>query len=198
MRVFVLTLISLLLIIASPVTAQDFDKGVAAYNAGDFVMALKEFKPLAEDGDSAAQYNLGVMYTNGQGVPQDYKEAVKWYTLAAEQGTAEAQTNLGNIYFDGRGVPQDYKEAAKWYTLAAEQGIAKAQSNLGFMYDNGHGVLQDNVIAHMWYNIGAANGSENGGKNRDIIAKNMTSEDISKAQAMARQCMNSNYQNCGY
>ena len=50
----------------------------------------------------------------------------------------------------------------------------------------------------MWYNIGAANGNERGGTNKDKIAKNMTSEDISKAQGMARECMNSNYQDCGY
>ena len=58
--------------------------------------------------------------------------------------------------------------------------------------------LQDNVLAHMWYNLGAANGSDLGGKNRDIIAERMTPEDISKAQAMARKCMNSYYQDCGY
>ena len=198
MRIIVLTLILLLQIIASPIATQDFNKGLAAAQAGDFATALKEWMPLAEDGDSAAQYNLGVMYDNGDGIPQDYKEAVKWYTLAAEQGYAKAQYNLGFMYKNGQGVPQDYKEAIKWFTLAVQQGHAEAQTNLGFMYDNGQGVLQDNLMAHMWCNIGAANGNELGGTNRDKIAKNMTSEDISKAQAMARECMNSNYQNCGY
>ena len=198
MRIIVITLILFLQIIASPIAAQDYNKGLAAAQAGDFATALKEWMPLAEDGDSAAQYNLGVMYDNGDGVPQDYKEAVKWYTLAAEQGYAPAQTNLGFMYEDRQGVPQDYKEAIKWYTLAAEKDVSKAQSNLGFMYGNGRGVLKDNVIAHMWYNIGAANGDEISGENKDITAKNMTSEDISKAQAMARECMNSNYQDCGY
>ena len=77
------------------------------------------------------------MYDNGEGVPQDYKEAVKWYRLAAEQGHAKAQYNLGLMYDNGEGVPQDYKEAVKWYRLAAEQGVASAQTNLGFMYYNG-------------------------------------------------------------
>ena len=58
--------------------------------------------------------------------------------------------------------------------------------------------LQDNVLAHMWYNLGAANGHDLGGENRDVIATLMTAEDISKAQAMARKCMNSDYQDCGY
>ena len=66
------------------------------------------------------------------------------------------------------------------------------------MYLKGHGVLQDNVLAHMWFNIGSANGIEIGGDNRDSLAKDMTQEAIAKAQAMARECMRSNYQHSGY
>ena len=82
--------------------------------------------------------------------------------------------------------------------LAALQGLAYAQTNLGRNYAIGRGVLQNNVLAHMWFNIGSANGSENGGSNRDKISKKMTSADISKAQAMARECMSSGYTKCGY
>jgi hypothetical protein len=74
---------------------------------------------------------LGLIYSKGQGVPQDYKEAVKWYRLSAEQGVAQAQYKLGWMYSNGLGVPQDYKEAVKWYRLSAEQGVAQAQYNLG-------------------------------------------------------------------
>ena len=179
-------------------TAQDFQKGLAAAQAGDYATALKEWKPLAEDGYAVAQYNLGLMYNKGRGVPQDYTEAVKWYRLAAEQGYPKAQAILGLMYSDGEGVLQDYAEAVKWYRLAAEQGDAKAQTNLGYMYDGGQGVLQDSVVAHMWYNIGAANGNELGGTNRDSISKGMTQQAIEQAQQMARDCMSSNYQNCGY
>jgi len=66
------------------------------------------------------------------------------------------------------------------------------------MYDRGRGVLQDNAVAHMWYNIGAADGYELGGTNRDKIAKKMTPAAIEKAQAMAKECMSSNYKKCGY
>ena len=189
--------ITLCIVSVSVATAQDFDKGLKAAQAGDFQTALQEWRPLAEQGYASAQYNLGQMYRNGQGVPQDDAEAVKWYRLAAEQGYANAQFNLGNMYNKGRGVPQDYAEAVKWYRLAAEQGYASAQTNLGYMYSNGQGVLQDNVMAHMWYNIGAANGNELGGTNRDSISKGMTQQAIEKAQQMARECMSSNYQNCG-
>ena len=73
----------------------DFQAGKEAYYRGDYETALKEFRALAEQGDVAGQYNLGVMYANGQGVPQDYQEAAKWYRLAAEQGHADAQSSLG-------------------------------------------------------------------------------------------------------
>jgi TPR repeat protein len=94
--------------------AQDFDKGLAAAQSGDFATALKEWRPLAEQGDADAQSNLGVMYYNGNGVPQDYAQAVKWYRKAAEQGHADAQSNLGVMYDKGEGVPQDYAQAVKW------------------------------------------------------------------------------------
>lgn len=65
-------------------------KGQSAYQKGDYVTALEEWKPLAEQGDAAAQFYLGVMYYYGRGVPQNYNEAVKWYTKAAEQGETPA------------------------------------------------------------------------------------------------------------
>jgi TPR repeat protein len=109
-------------------------------------------------GDAWAQCNLGVMYDNGQGVPQDYKEAVKWYTKAAEQGYASAQYNLGVMNAEGRGVPQDYKEAVKWFSKVAKQGNAWAQYNLGAMYANGRGVPQDYKEAVKWYTKAAEQG----------------------------------------
>ena len=84
-----------------------------------------------EGGDKVAQCNLGLMYYNGNGLPQDYKEAVKWYTKAAEQGYADAQFNLALMYDNGQGVPKDYKEAVKWYTKSAEQGGGTLSTTLG-------------------------------------------------------------------
>jgi uncharacterized protein len=162
MHRFIIALSCFLMTLAAPISAQDFEKGLAAYDNGDYATALKEWKPLADAGSMSAQYNIGLLYDFGRGVPQGYKEAVKWYRLAAEQGHADAQFNVG------------------------------------YMHHKGQGVLADFIIAHMWFNISSANGSEPAAKNRDKIAKNMTSEDISKAQAMARVCMNSNYEKCGY
>ena len=175
----------------------DSQAGFDAANRGDFATALREWKPLAEAGDANAQYNLGVMYSKGEGVLQDYKEAVKWYLLAAEQGDANAQFNLGVMYRKGEGVLQDDKEAAKWYLLAAEQGYASAQYNLGLMYAKGEGVLQDDVKAHMWWNIAASlGGHETAAENRGIIEKRMTPSQREKAQEMARRCVEKNYKGC--
>jgi TPR repeat protein len=189
--------ISLLVGSVSTVAAQDYGKAYEAYDAGDYQTAIQEWRPLAEQGDENSQFWLGLMYQNGQGVPQDYAEAMKWYRLAAEQGDDFGQNNIGFMYDNGVGVPQNYAEAAMWYFLAAEQGYATAQNNLGVMYSFGNGVLQSNVMAHMWFNISAANGDKKAGERRDERAVLMNQADISKAQELARECMNSNYQNCG-
>ena len=83
--------------------AAPMEDGQAAFNSGDYAAALRLWRPLAETGNARAQNNLGVMYENGKGVPQNINEAVKWYRLAAEQGYAGAQNNLGLIYAIGRG-----------------------------------------------------------------------------------------------
>jgi len=80
-------------------------------------------------GRPAAQFNLGVMYDKGDGVPQDYKEAIQWYRLAADQGTPSAQLNLGFMYDKGIGVPQNYVQAYMWYSLAGPVGSAKGPNN---------------------------------------------------------------------
>jgi len=186
------------MMLCSPVAAQDFFKGYAAYEAGDYAVALKEWRPLAEAGDIGAQVVLGNMYFDGNGVNQDNAEAISWYRLAAEQGDTLTQERLGSYYlFEHHGV-RDFKEAVKWLKLAAEKGNANAQFNLGIAHAKGKGVPQHNVIAHMWWNISASNGHNLGGIERDNLANKMTPQAIEKAQALAAVCISSNYKNCGY
>jgi TPR repeat protein len=108
--------------------------------------------------DVFVQYNLGVMYQNGQGVTQDLKQAAEWYQKAANKGYALAQGNLGFMYHNAQGVTQDLKQAVEWYQKAANQGYANAQSSLGFMYGNGQGVTQDLKQAVEWYQKAANQG----------------------------------------
>ena len=107
----------------------DFQKGLTSYESGDFATALSEWTPLAKQGYAVAQYNLGLMYADGQGVLQDYKTAAKWYRLSAEQGFASAQTNLGYMYNNGYGVLQDYVRAHMWFNIAASSGDKNAPKN---------------------------------------------------------------------
>jgi TPR repeat protein len=150
---------ALLAISASGAVAQDFDKGVAAYLANDYQTAFKEFLPLAEGGDESAQYNIGLMYDNGEGVIQNDAEALKWYRLAADQGNAGAQINLGVMYDQGEGATQNHVEAVKWYRLAADQGNSEAQYNLGNIYRTGDGVIQNDVEAVKWYRLASDQGN---------------------------------------
>ena len=122
---------------------------------------------------------------------------MRWYRLAAEQGHAYAQFRLGQMYATGgEGVLKDAGEAVRWYRLAAEQGDAEAQRNLGQMYAIGAGVLKDAVLAHMWFNIAGANGDEDAQELRDILERDMTRAEISRATELARACMASDYQDC--
>jgi uncharacterized protein len=76
-----------------------------AFKRGDYAAALREWRPLAEQGHAKAQSILGSMYDDGQGVPQDYAEAARRYRKAAEQGYAFAWLKLGSMYGIGEGVP---------------------------------------------------------------------------------------------
>ena len=183
--------------------AQDYNRGRWAYLDGNYTVAFREFAPLAEHGNLAAQNFLGNMYEFGQGVPQDYAEAWKWYRRAANKGDSGGQLHLGNLYLKGRGVLVDYPEAMKWYRLAAKQGGAGGQHMLGSMYAKGQGVLQDFVLAHMWFNLAAAQdlgldlGLEVSAKERDIITKRLPPAELALAQRLARECLARNYKNCG-
>jgi len=168
------------------------EEGVAAYKRGDYATAFREFLPLAQAGDASAQSYLSSMYFYGRGVTQDYKEAVRWNRKAAEQGNAGALYNLGNMYEYGQGVSQDYKEAVRWYRKAAEKGFASAQYNLGVLNYNGRGVTRDLVQVHMWFNLAASNyprriDSDKAIKGRDLVAKRLSREQLSRAQRLARE-----------
>jgi TPR repeat protein len=100
----------------------DFRTGLEAYQKGDYVAAAKEWRPLAEQGDPTAQFNLGLLYLDGHGVPQSSAEAVNWFRRAAEQDYPEAQHNIGAMYASGQGVKRDYVQAYKWLNLCAAKG----------------------------------------------------------------------------
>ena len=77
-----------------------------------------------------AQFNLGLMLQQGQGVEKDISEALVLFRRAAHLNHPEAQFHLGDMLENGRGVARDIEKATHWYTLASQQGYAKATAAL--------------------------------------------------------------------
>jgi hypothetical protein len=126
----ILASLVLTVMLTGAAVAGPFEDGARAYKGGDYATALRQWRPMAEQGLAVAQFKLGLMYNFGRGVPQDHAEAVKWFRLAAEQGHAGSAHELGFKYSLGRGVPQDYAEAVKWYRLAACPLLGSSQFTL--------------------------------------------------------------------
>jgi TPR repeat protein len=172
--------------ISAPAWA-DFKAGEKAYQRNDYATALREWQPLAKQGQAAAQYHLGLLYANGQGVQKDDAQARQWYEKAANQGHTLAQLNLGSLYDYGRGGLQDFRMAVRWYLKAANHGNNLAQQKLGLLYERGDGVQKDFAQAYMWYTLGAANGGTIGAMKRDDLAGRMTSDQLAQAKKLTRE-----------
>ncbi len=171
------------------------------YASGSYVEkdnneAFKYFKRAAELKYKESQFVVGKLYAEGLGTIQSKTEAFKWIKLAAEQGYSDAQYEVGFMYEEGLGTDKDLSNAAYWYKQAAEQGQNKAFNNLGRMYMQGQGVVQDFVKAHMWFNLSASKGTEVGIKNRDMLAKSLTQQQLTEAQKLASDCEARKYKGC--
>ena len=105
----------------------------------------------------------------------------------AKQGDAEAQYTVGEMYDYGESVQEDYAEAMKWFRLAADQGYAEAQNNVGTMYGNGRGVQQNYTEAYTWLSLAAAGGYDAANQNLNIVAEELTPEELSQAQQRATE-----------
>lgn len=122
----------------------------------DQLIALRRLQKTAEDGHAEAQFELGRLYGNGEGVPQDYQKAIAWLEKAASQNHAKAQESLGSIYANGVGVKQDFPTARDWYLKAAGNGLASAQYLVATMFRFGlfeSGLDMDQAID--WYHRAA-------------------------------------------
>ena len=122
---------------------------------------VKETRKKAEKGEAEYQYDLGMMYINGEELKQDYAEGLKWLKLAAAQKNADASYQLCVMYENGDGVGKNEAESMKWCRLAAEAGNGNAQQALGMAYHNGtNGVKKDLKEAANWFEKSyAANGN---------------------------------------
>ena len=150
------------------------------FELGRGVSASKEMKRLwfekaAEQGYAKAQYNLGLMHSNGEGgLPVSKEKARLLYEKAAEQEHPKAQYNLGVMHFDGEGgLPVSKEKARLWFENAAEQGHPCAQYNLGTMHSNGEGGLPvSKEKARLWYEKSAEQEYPNAQHNLGVMHYN--------------------------
>jgi len=161
--------------------APDLEAVKRSFEQTDYATALKEVKPLAEQGNPAAQLFLAKMYLKGQGVPKDPEQANKWFRQAAVQGNAESQFFLGAWYL----LPhRDIGEGLKWIRLSAQQGNQDAQLLLGKAYLAGE-LAREPVQADMWLRL-AAKGNLDFYQNELRVAEaQMTAEQIAQGKALA-------------
>ena len=137
--------------VVSSASASQMDEALQFFQTGDSSKAIEIWNAEATRGDSDAQYIMGKLHLDGEGVPQSDSEAVKWFQASADQGYSLSQNALANMYYFGRGIPSDHKLAAKWWLLAAEQGMSDAQNNIAVAYKEGLGVSQDTKAAIKWF-----------------------------------------------
>lgn len=179
------------LLLSVSVVAGPLEDGSAAYRDKDYAKAVELWQPLADRGDPMAQYYLGTLYAEGNGVQRDDEAAFKLFLRAANRGNAAAQYNVGASYSAGVGVKKSDADAAKWFQRAANQGMAFAMLNLGLLYAAGNGVPQDNVEAFKWLELAFA-GLPAGGVRMDVaqamadVAAKLTFEQKDEAKQRER------------
>jgi len=135
----------------------------------DMAEAIKLLRGAAEQGHPQAQYNLGLFFATGEGVPRDAAEAARWTRRAAEQGDANAQFDHSNNCYHGRGVATDHAAAFRWRRASAEQGHRLAQYEVGVQYNMGEGVKQSFAEAARWFRRAAEQGVADGQFNIGVM-----------------------------
>jgi len=161
-----------------------YQAGRVAYAQKDFALARRLFEKTASAGYAASYNNLGILYSQGKGVPKDYAEARRWYEKAAAANDAAGMYAVGYLYEQGNGVAKDYAEARKWYEKAAAANDATAMMSLGNLYFFGNGAPKDPVEARKWYEKAAAAGVPGGmnGLGLLYVSGNGVAQDYAEAR----------------
>jgi hypothetical protein len=157
-----------------PARAGSLEDGNAAFNAGRYGDALNAWSAAAGSGNAEADFDLGLLYDLGNGVPESAETAFRWYKRAAEAGLGTAAFNVAVMYDSGRGAPPDRTQAAVWYARAAALGDRRAAFNLGQLYELGQGVPRNIAAAIAWYKVAAADIPEAGVKASALAAQHPT------------------------
>jgi len=152
----------------------------------DYITAVAGYLKAAEQGDVAAMYELGMLYTLGRSGVHDFNKGVLWLYKAGVQGDARAQHKLGKMYAQGEGVTQNDSESLMWRRKAAEQGYAPAQRDLGIMFFHGQGATRDWVQAYKWLSLASTAGDPIAANDRKVVEAAMSQTEIEHAQVVVR------------
>jgi TPR repeat protein len=128
---------------------------------------------LAEGGDNIAEFNLGLMYENGHGIPLDFSgepslRKMTWLSIRTLH----------------------LKEAEKWYVKSAKKGNSDAMFNLGAMYHNGNPPKDNPYIAYAWFSSAKENGHEEAERSLDVLTAKMTKAQLEKANSLLTEIYN--------
>lgn len=129
----------------------EYCKGYMADEKKDYETAFKYYSSAADLGHPTAQYALGILYNNGEGVVKDHKKALEWFLKSAKKGNSRAQYAMGLEYEKLR----NYGKAFEWYQKSADQKEDMAQYKMGLFYEKGYGVAADIEKATYWYELAA-------------------------------------------
>lgn len=173
---------AVLALVAAPLSAQSVKAGIDAWQRADYASAAAIWRPLAEQGDPDAQFNLGQAYRLGRGVQINLAAAKSWLERAAAKGHVDAQTTLGLLLFQNGAQA----EALKWLKMAAEQGEARALLVYGTALYNGDGVTQDQVLGYAYVSRAAARGLAPARQTLAQLDKLMPVADRKKGVAIAK------------
>ena len=186
----------ILIILSSTTFANDRLKGYQALEDQDYKKALYYLSYDASLGDDKAQYNLGIMYKKGLGVPVNNNEAFSWFFLSANQGNILANYALGHSYLKGSGIKQNYKLALKAFKYSALREHPTSRLLIGNMYYQGQGVVVSYSRAFLWWNLAQDLNIDGASENISMIKKKMTKGQYSKSKEMYLMCMQDTLYNC--
>ena len=180
-----------MLVLATSVYAQDMpllvNQGLAAYKAGNYKLAINNFTKAAQAGDTQAQANLGVVYSNGEAVKPDFSKALYWLNKAVKKNVPSAYYNLAQMYLQGTGVRVNNEKAINLLVNASSYNYAPAQEKLASIYMLGKSTKQDLVQAYKWYSLAALQGDKTSSNMLVVLSKQMTKEQLSQANKLVQQ-----------
>lgn len=192
----IMTLVLLLLAAPRLAAADDYERGIAALDAGRYDEALYYISLHAANGDARAQYTMGVMYRRGLGVAQDDREALLWYLSAAEAGHMLGQYAAGHAFDNAIGADRDVGNALHYLGEAALQGHATAPVQIGSIHYLGNGIEVDHARAFFWWQIAVDRNAPGAAQNIFRLKQEISSQDLARALDYLEACQTRTLRQC--